>query len=72
MKELIKSTSKILRIVICFIIAIACFNQALEFVSSADTLLNLIGYILLCVVVLITIKTKFYTTFKSHKNEKNN
>ena len=72
MKEFIKSTSRILRIAICFFIAIACFNQALELVSAADTLLNFIGVILLCVVVLITIKTKFFTTFKSHKNEKNN
>lgn len=72
MKDLVKSTARILCIAICFIMAIACFNKALELVSSANTLLNFIGYILLCVVVLITIKTKFFTTLKSHKNEKNN
>ena len=60
------------RIVLCLAFAILFVNIAFDLISCASTLLNVVGLILLCVVVTITIKTKIFTTFKSHKNEKNN
>lgn len=72
MKQIIKSTAKGVCIAICIAVAIGVVDIAFELISSSSTLLNLIGLAVLCVVILITIKTKIFTIFKSNNNEKNN
>ena len=72
MKQIIKSTAKGVCITICIAVAIGVVDIAFELISSSSTLLNLIGLAVLCVVILITIKTKIFTIFKSNNNEKNN
>lgn len=72
MKQIIKSTIKGVCIAICVALAIGAADIALELISSPSSLLNLMGLVVLCMVILITIKTKIFTIFKSNNNEKNN
>ena len=49
-----------------FVIDIGC-----ELVTTADTLLNVLGLAMMFVYILLTIKTKCLTNLKNKENEKN-
>lgn len=49
-----------------FVIDIGC-----ELVTMADTLLNVLGLVMMFAYILLTIKTKCLITLKVKKNEKN-
>lgn len=72
MKQIIKSTIKGVCIAICVALAIGAADIALDLISSPSSLLNLMGLAVLYMVILITIKTKIFTIFKSNNNEKSN
>lgn len=64
-------TSTIIKVVIWLAIAMSVFNLGLKFISAPNTIENLIGFFIVVIVVVITVKTKFLTTLNfKRKHEK--
>lgn len=64
-------TSTIIKLVIWFIVGVSLFDSGLKFISAPSTIENLIGFLMVIAVVVITIKTKFLTTLNfKRKHEK--
>lgn len=52
-----------------FVIFIILITLGLEMISAPNTIENVIGFLILVVTVLISIKTKCLTTLKFRKND---
>lgn len=64
-------TNIIIKVAIWLVIAVSLFNSGLQMVSAPSTVENLIGFFIVVIIVIITIKTKFLTTLNfKRKHEK--
>lgn len=63
---------KAIPISIWIISLITVVNEALRMISEASTIENIIGFLILVIAVLISIKTKCFTNLKNKKDEKSN
>lgn len=52
---------------VCFF---AALNTALKMISEANSTENIIGFIFLVAIILVSAKTKCFTNLKSKKDEK--
>lgn len=65
--------NKAILISIWFICIVAVIDETLNMVSVASTIENIVGFLILVLMVLISIKTKCFTNLKKNKkNEKSN
>lgn len=64
--------NKALLVCIWVICIVSAIDESLNMISQASTVENIMGFLFLIIMVLISIKTKCFTSFKERKNEKSN
>ena len=60
---------KLINISIWIIVFIFITNFSFTYLSMPNTIENIIGFILIILFIVVTIKTEFFTTFKIKKDE---
>lgn len=60
---------KILVIALWFVLFILILNVSLSMISASNSIENVIGFLMLVAVVLISIKTRCLTTIKFEEND---
>lgn len=62
--------SKIIKISVWVVCFFAALNTALRMISEANSVQNIIGFLFLVAIILVSIKTRCFTKLKSKKDEK--
>lgn len=62
-------TSTVAKVALWFILFLALLSVGFEMVSKPSTIENVIGFLIIVAIVIISIKTKCLTTIKFEKND---
>lgn len=63
--------SKVIKFTVWFVLIILGVNQSFHMISQASTVENIVGFSLLVAIVLVSYKTKCFTTINfTRKHEK--
>lgn len=63
--------NKVIKIAVWLVLIIWGINQSFNMISQADTVENVVGFFLLVAIVLVSCKTRCFTTIKfTRKHEK--
>ena len=62
--------SKMIKISVWVVCFFAALNAALKMISEANSIENIIGFIFLVAIILVSVKTRCFTHLKSKKDEK--
>lgn len=63
--------NKVIKIAVWLVLIIWGINQSFNMISQADTVENVVGFFLLAAIVLVSCKTRCFTTIKfTGKHEK--
>lgn len=63
--------NKVIKIAVWLVLIIWGINQSFNMISQADTVENVVGFFLLVAIVLVSYKTRCFTTIKfTGKHEK--
>lgn len=59
--------NKVIKIAVCLVLIIWGINQSFNMISQANTVENVVGFFLLVAIVLVSYKTKCFTSIKMKK-----